>query len=51
MAITGAPRTQRAPRYDEEDTSFTTGKELRGWYSYGLAAETFAVCGIGTDRH
>jgi UMF1 family MFS transporter len=47
MAAAARHRTQRDPRYDEEDTSFTTKKELLGWYSYGLAAEVFAVCGVG----
>ena len=51
MATAETPRTQRTPRYDDEDTSFTTDKELRGWYSYGLAAEVFAVCGIGKYRY
>lgn len=37
----------RAPRYDGEDVSPTTERELRGWYSTGLAAEIFAVCGVG----
>lgn len=37
----------RAPRYDGEDVSPTTERELRGWYSIGLAAEIFAVCGVG----
>lgn len=35
------------PRYEGEDTSPTTHRELLGWYSYGLAAEVFAVCGVG----
>ena len=42
------------PLYDDltsrsnvEDTSPTTERELRGWFSYGLAAEVFAVCGVG----
>jgi MFS transporter, UMF1 family len=39
---------RRAPRYEEEDTSETTDRELRGWYLYGLAAEVFAVCGVGS---
>jgi hypothetical protein len=37
----------RKSRYDGEDTSPTTQKELLGWYSYGVAAEVFAVCGVG----
>ncbi len=38
----------RAPRYEGEDVSPTSERELRGWYSTGLAAEIFAVCGVGT---
>ncbi|KAL8828212.1 MAG: hypothetical protein Q9191_002720 [Dirinaria sp. TL-2023a] len=38
----------RVPRYELEDTSLTSTKELRGWFSYGMAAEIFAVCGIGS---
>lgn len=37
----------RAPRFEGEDVSPTTERELRGWYSTGLAAEIFAVCGVG----
>jgi hypothetical protein len=37
----------RAPRFEGEDVSSTTERELRGWYSTGLAAEIFAVCGVG----
>lgn len=37
----------RAPRFDGEDVSPTSERELRGWYSTGLAAEIFAVCGVG----
>jgi UMF1 family MFS transporter len=48
MAAARGRQTQRPRRYDEEDTSPTTNKELMGWYSYGLAAEVFAVCGVGT---
>lgn len=39
---------RRQPRYEGEDTSRTTDRELRGWYIYGLAAEVFAVCGVGS---
>ncbi|KAG0649361.1 Autophagy-related 22-1 [Hyphodiscus hymeniophilus] len=38
----------RAPRYPGEDTSETSEREIRGWYCYGLAAEVFAVCGVGS---
>jgi len=31
-----------------EDTRPTSRQELLGWYSYGLAAEIFAVCGVGS---
>ena len=31
----------------DEDSTSTTERELRGWFSYGLAAEVFAVCGVG----
>lgn len=37
----------RTPRYEGEDVSPTTARELRGFYAYGLAAEIFAVCGVG----
>lgn len=37
----------RKPRYENEDTSPTTRRELMGWYCYGIAAEVFAVCGVG----
>lgn len=37
----------RAPRFEGEDVSPITERELRGWYSTGLAAEIFAVCGVG----
>ena len=39
---------QRRPRYIDEDTSPTTERELRGWYSYAIAAEVFAVSGTGS---
>ncbi|KAJ5453946.1 Major facilitator superfamily domaingeneral substrate transporter [Penicillium daleae] len=39
---------QRPPRYAGEDTSPTSHRELLGWYAYGIAAEVFAVCGVGS---
>ncbi|KAI5302090.1 Autophagy protein 22, partial [Ascosphaera pollenicola] len=39
---------RRAPRFEGEDTTPTTKLELRGWYTYGVAAEVFAVCGVGS---
>jgi len=38
---------EQSSRYFGEDNEVTTEKELLGWYSYGLAAEVFAVCGVG----
>ncbi len=35
------------PQYDGEDTRLTSRKELAGWYSYGFAAEVFAICAMG----
>lgn len=39
--------SSRQPRYEGEDTSPTTTRELRGFYAYSVAAEIFAVCGVG----
>ncbi|KAJ5953041.1 Major facilitator superfamily domain general substrate transporter [Penicillium vulpinum] len=39
---------QRPPRYTGEDTTPTSRREILGWYSYGIAAEVFAVCGVGS---
>ncbi|KAI4788066.1 MFS general substrate transporter, partial [Aureobasidium sp. EXF-8845] len=38
----------RPRRYEDEDTTPTSDRELKGWYSYGLAAEIFAVAGVGS---
>ncbi|KIW45319.1 uncharacterized protein PV06_03717 [Exophiala oligosperma] len=35
-------------RYADEDTRPTSEKELWGWYSYGWAAEVFAICAMGS---
>lgn len=40
----------RRVTYEGEDTSPTTSREIWGWYCYGLAAEIFAVCGVGESR-
>ncbi|KAI3400280.1 hypothetical protein diail_3661 [Diaporthe ilicicola] len=32
-------------RYAGEDTRQTSSKELRGWYMYAFAAETYVICG------
>ncbi|KAF9883246.1 Autophagy protein 22 [Aspergillus nanangensis] len=39
---------QRPPRYPGEDTLPTSRRELLGWYAYGIGAEVFAVCGVGS---
>ncbi|KGO76008.1 Major facilitator superfamily domain, general substrate transporter [Penicillium italicum] len=39
---------QRPARYAGEDTTPTSRREILGWYSYGIAAEVFAVCGVGS---
>lgn len=44
---TSTSHRHRAPRYEGEDVSPTTARELKGFYAYGLAAEIFAVCGVG----
>jgi UMF1 family MFS transporter len=36
------------PMYEGDDTRFTSGKELRGFFMYGWAAEVFVVCGMGS---
>jgi hypothetical protein len=46
----GAAESQHSSKqqqYEGEDLSPTTARELRGFYAYGLAAEVFAVCGVG----
>ena len=40
----------RRGTYEGEDTSPTTAREIWGWYCYGLAAEIFAVCGVGESE-
>jgi UMF1 family MFS transporter len=34
-------------RYEGEDTSPTTPRELNGWLAYPIAAEVFAVVAVG----
>ncbi|RQM07838.1 hypothetical protein DH86_00000718, partial [Scytalidium sp. 3C] len=48
MAVTAELRPRRAPRYEGEDTSVTSNRELWGWYAYSIAGEVFAVCGVGS---
>ncbi|KAJ4305670.1 Autophagy protein 22 [Kalmusia sp. IMI 367209] len=46
MSFEDAVRPSQS-RYDDEDMSPTTPRELKGWYSYAVAAEVFAVVGVG----
>lgn len=39
---------QSRERWEGEDTSPTTLRELNGWYAYPIAAEVFAVVAVGT---
>ena len=50
MSFEDSERLFEGTGYEEEDASSTTGRELRGWYSYAIAAEVFAVVGVGTCR-
>ena len=47
MSFEDAVRPSHPSRYDDEDTSPTNPRELKGWYSYAIAAEVFAVVGVG----
>jgi hypothetical protein len=38
-------------RYEGEDTSATTARELNGWYAYPIAAEVFAVVAVGKKEN
>jgi hypothetical protein len=38
-------------QYEGEDVRLTSRKELSGWYSYGFAAEVFAICAMGKPLH
>ncbi|KAF2196719.1 hypothetical protein GQ43DRAFT_426011 [Delitschia confertaspora ATCC 74209] len=39
--------SHRVKKYENEDISTTSPRELLGWYSYAVAAEVFAVVGVG----
>lgn len=47
LGIEGERQVGQMPRYENEDTRPTSKRELMGWYCYGIAAEVFAVCGVG----
>lgn len=48
MSFEDEDAPSRSSRFDHEDTTSTTSRELKGWYSYAIAAEVFAVVGVGT---
>jgi hypothetical protein len=33
--------------YEDEDTTPTTDREIKGWYGYTIAAEVYAVVAVG----
>jgi hypothetical protein len=47
MSFDEAVKPRYSSRYAGEDTSATTTRELNGWYSYAIAAEVYAVVGVG----
>lgn len=47
MSFDEAVRPRLPAHYEGEDASVTTPRELNGWYSYAIAAEVFAVVGVG----
>jgi hypothetical protein len=46
-----AATLQPRVRYEGEDISPTTTRELNGWYAYPIAAEVFAVVAVGSYRY
>jgi UMF1 family MFS transporter len=52
MSLNGDDDEEARPhlRYEGEDTSATTTRELNGWYAYPIAAEVFAVVAVGTSK-
>lgn len=44
----GSLEIHREPKYPGEDVSFTSNRELSGFYAYSWAAEVFVVCGMAT---
>jgi hypothetical protein len=50
MSFDEAVRPRQSVRYEGEDTSVTSPRELNGWYSYAIAAEVFAVVGVGMSE-
>lgn len=50
MSFDEAERPRVSTRYEGEDASTTTPRELNGWYSAAIAAEVFAVVGVGKQQ-
>jgi hypothetical protein len=47
----GEDGEQVQAQYEGEDVRLTSRKELSGWYSYGFAAEVFAICAMGKSLY
>ncbi|EGX90497.1 Major facilitator superfamily transporter [Cordyceps militaris CM01] len=43
-----APPGSAVPHYGGHDARPTSPKEIKGWYMYAFAAETYVICGIGS---
>lgn len=41
------PAGDRSLSYSGRDSRPTSPKEIKGWYAYAFAAETYVICGIG----
>lgn len=48
-SLTDLGQAEMGPQpHEDEDVRNTSEKELAGWYSYGWAAEVFAICAMGS---
>lgn len=48
-SLTNLGQAEMGPQpHEDQDTRNTSEKELAGWYSYGWAAEVFAICAMGS---
>lgn len=43
------PAAARSLSYSGRDSRPTSPKEIKGWYAYAFAAETYVICGIGMN--
>jgi MFS transporter, UMF1 family len=50
MSFDEVERPRHSARYEGEDSSATTPRELNGWYAGAIAAEVFAVVGVGEHQ-